>query len=362
MALDLDALALEGDQEHAEELGNSHKARTTAERNARNLDDAVRRVGQREQARRPGHDPTVRVRQLEPTVAEPDDNTDCAGCGHVFLIGEGHWRDPSRHNLLVHTKGGCDRARSRAAAVRAPQPEEASVDTATQADGSPGVPPSAGEDVNVTLSRRIQIFEWLLAEGPQTIADIQAHFEISNATARSDIEQLRVEGRLERAGVERSGPRGGRSSVEFRAFDSLRARPADAEPSVPDELLGAAGEVVDRDGEEKSIAERIAERRDAGLTIDPTPFPDRLDATERTREIGEQVCRELEACYSVAPETEPEITNRESRITVHEQLVVRYVSSLISTIDRASVLRAEAPPEHVFDRIERLLQIEGGVR
>jgi predicted ArsR family transcriptional regulator len=206
------------------------------------------------------------------------------------------------------------------------------------------------EDVQVALWRRDQIFEWLYAEGPKTIAEIKDHFDLTPNVSKADVAQLRVEGRLERTGTERQGPRGGRPSTEYRAV--LREGPAE-EPPVPDELLGAAGEIVDRDGEEKSIGERIAERYDLDLTIDPTPYGDRPGASERTRRISEEVRLELEGS---APEDEPVI----APITVHEQLVVRYITALIGWIERSSIVRDQGPPEHVYDRIERVLQIQDG--
>lgn len=47
-------------------------------------------------------------------------------------------------------------------------------------------------------------------------------------------------------------------------------------------------------------------------------------------------------------------------LTVHEQLVVRYITALINSIDRASILRDAPAPEHVYDGIERLLRIADG--
>lgn len=48
-------------------------------------------------------------------------------------------------------------------------------------------------------------------------------------------------------------------------------------------------------------------------------------------------------------------------MTVHEELVVRYIGSLIDWVSRSSYVRDDGPPEHVYDRIERLLQIQDGV-
>jgi hypothetical protein len=98
------------------------------------------------------------------------------------------------------------------------------------------------------------------------------------------------------------------------------------------------------------------------LTIDSTPFPDRPGATEQTRKIGEQVGREVEARYAAEQDEEPapDFVIHESRITIHEQLVARYVGALIDWVARTAYVRDDGPPGHVYDRIERLLQIEGG--
>jgi hypothetical protein len=153
-------------------------------------------------------------------------------------------------------------------------------------------PPAAErEDVRVARWRRDAIFEWLYAEGPKTIAAVKEHFDLTQNVARADIDQLRVEGRLERTGKELPGPRGGRSSVEFRAVvRDARADDAEGEPR-------------------------------------PDPEP-------------------------VAP----------APMTVHERLVVRYISCLIGWIERSSIVRDQGPPEHVYDRIERLLEIAAGAK
>jgi hypothetical protein len=153
-------------------------------------------------------------------------------------------------------------------------------------------PPAAErEDVQVARWRRDAIFEWLYAEGPKTIAAVKDHFDLTQSVARADIDQLRVEGRLERTGRELPGPRGGRSSVEFRAVvHDARADDLESEPG-----------------------------------------PDREPA---------------------AP----------AAMTVHEQLVVRYISCLIGWIERSSIVRDQGPPEHVYDRIERLLEIAAGAK
>jgi hypothetical protein len=208
------------------------------------------------------------------------------------------------------------------------------------------------EDIEVTLWRRNEIFEWVLAEGPKTIVEIKDRFELPQNTAATDVAALRAEGRLERTGAERQGPRGGRPSAEYRA---VTAELPASEPPVPDELLGAAGELVDDEGEEKSIGERISERRDLGWTVDPTPFGDRPGASEHTRAISEEVRHQVEALYQ-ADDEQPV----DAPITVHEQLVVHYVSALIGWVERSAFVRDQGPPDHVFDRIERLLQIQDG--
>lgn len=43
-----------------------HRARRAAKRNKDRMDELVREVGERDRSRRPGHDPEVRVRFVDP--------------------------------------------------------------------------------------------------------------------------------------------------------------------------------------------------------------------------------------------------------------------------------------------------------
>jgi hypothetical protein len=215
---------------------------------------------------------------------------------------------------------------------------------------------AAREDVQVAAWRREEIFEWLYAEGAKTIAEIKDRFELSQALARAAVDQLRVEGRLQRTGRERQGPRGGRPSAEFEAVEPAGVV---GEPETPASALGAGGDEVDDDGRATTISEEIAYRRDNGLTIPAEPFPDREGATEETRRIGAEIDAELGRAY--AEEDQDAAHAAPDGLTVHQELTVRYVASLIDWVSRTAYVRDDGPPEHVFDRIERLLGIEDGV-
>jgi hypothetical protein len=96
---------------------------------------------------------------------------------------------------------------------------------------------------------------------------------------------------------------------------------------------------------------RAAGRTDRGAVGPPeAPRGDAAD-TDRTIEEGQHDEQE-----------EPAAVGREAAapITVHEQLVVRYVSALIGWVERSAHVRDQGPPDHVYDRIERLLQIQDG--
>jgi hypothetical protein len=218
--------------------------RAKTERFAREEAERISAVVER--ARRPGYDPTVTVRHVEPEV-KPPENIDCAGCGHPFLIGEGKWRDPDRHGLHVHTKGGCERAAA-------------------------GVPGGSIAAVVKRLADRGQI--------------------------------VRRE----------AGAPGGPPTVLWRLADAPAPEPASPEPEPAVLTVEQAAADV---------------RRQDGIGGEPEPI-------------------------ASPPEPEPE---PDEDATAFEWLTARYVTALIASIERASVLRAEAPPEHVFDRIERILGI-----
>jgi hypothetical protein len=217
------------------------------------------------------------------------------------------------------------------------------------------------EDSQVAEWRRTEIFEWLLDDGPKTLVEIRDHFNLADHVAQQAVRDLRITGHLQRTGQERQGPRGGRPSPEFEAVEPVRADTS-GEPETPAQVLGDAGDEIPYDGKPPTISEQITDRAEKRLTIDPRPFPEREGATEETRRIGEEVDAELERVYGGddGGELEPEFMNHEERITVHEELVVRYIGSLIDWVGRSAYVRDDGPPEHVFERIERLLGIQDG--
>jgi hypothetical protein len=215
---------------------------------------------------------------------------------------------------------------------------------------------AAREDVQVASWRREEIFEWLYAEGPKTIAEIKDRFELSQNLARAAVDQLRLDSRLQRTGRERQGPRGGRPSAEFEAVEPAGVV---GEPETPASALGAGGDEVDHDGRATTISEQIAYRAENRLTIPAEPFPDREGASEETRRIGAEVDAELGRVYA---EDDADLAPAvPGALTLHQELTVRYVAALIDWVSRSAYVRDDGPPDQVFDRIERLLGIQDGV-
>jgi hypothetical protein len=222
------------------------------------------------------------------------------------------------------------------------------------------------EPVAVAAWRDEEVVEWLRGDGPAVPVEIRERFGIPKGSIGGLLQRLRTRGLIERTGVTRCMPgRAGRPGPEFRAVEpgddsgftnheSSFTKHELTPPPTPDALLGAAGDVVDRDGAGRTIAETIADRRDSGVTIDPTPFGDRPGASERTRRISEEVRVELEGRY------QPDEIEPAAPMTVHEQLVVRYLGALIGRVERAGMGGISEPPEHIYERVERILQIEGG--
>jgi DNA-binding Lrp family transcriptional regulator len=320
--VDADAVFADGD---LDEERLTHRSRATAERNAHEENERVHAVA--EKARRPGYDSAVTVRHLEPTTPRVE-NKECAACGLPFLIGEGHWRDPDRHNLLVHSKGGCERARERAAA-RGVEPATAD-------------PPA--EHTSVAQWRDESVAEWMRDEGPKTTPEIREHFGLSNSTAVDVVKRLRARGLIERTGTERAAQgRGGRPAFGFRAVEPREAEPAGANPS------GAEG------------AQPKSESPTVGEPEPPLVLTAEQASAEVRRQDGTGDEQETEThvgnAREIYVENQPPHGEPTENATAYEWLTARYVAALIASIERASVLRAESPPVHVFDRIERILGI-----
>lgn len=299
-------------------------AKTKAEQNARAMEERIARVV--EQARRPGYDATITVRQVEPAAPAAVDNVDCAGCGLPFLIGEGHWRDPSRHGLLVHSKGGCERARARAALRE--QPAAPTEDAA-----------STPSTEKATMSARAVNAKEAGERNWQAILGV----------LRRDGETQQV-GLIEQAGI----PKG--------SIHAVLKRLADKGEIVMREELDARGAVSKFWSLASAISATVAAPAEPRAPADepPAETPPEQPADELALQPDESDHSEAEDESEHPFELSAELAAID--MTVHEHLVVRYIGALITTIDRASILRAEAPPEHVFDRIERLLEIRDGAR
>jgi hypothetical protein len=275
--------------------------RAKTERFAREEAERISAVVER--ARRPGYDPTVTVRHVEPEV-KPPENIDCAGCGHPFLIGEGKWRDPDRHGLHVHTKGGCERARSRLAARKLAEP----VEEPAPVTPAPRPPVNARE----AGKRNQQAILVALAEhGEMQQAALAAAAGVPGGSIAAVVKRLADRGQIVRR---EAGAPGGPPTVLWRLADAPAPEPASPEPEPAVLTVEQAAADV---------------RRQDGIGGEPEPI-------------------------ASPPEPEPE---PDEDATAFEWLTARYVTALIASIERASVLRGEAPPEHVFDRIERILGI-----
>lgn len=175
---------------------------------------------------------------------------------------------------------------------------------------TPGLPPlpsrgSPDESGEVAKWRQAEIVDWLRENGPAIKSEIAAHFDLPAHIVQHDISALRIAGLAQKTGKSRQGPKGGRNSEEFCA----------AEHAPPP----------------------------------PEPKP---DVQEVVREVEREV-QEVVPAPASAPDS--------SGITVQQQLTVRYLTVLIGWIERSSIVRDQGPPEHVYDRIERLLGIQEGV-
>ena len=95
--------------------------------------------------------------------------------GRAGLLGEAH-----RHRLdnRYMDAPSSDRA---AAENRAPQP-----------------PAQAGRQNLLAEPRRMKILEWLQEEGSARVRDLSAAFGVSEATIRTDLERLDIEGHITR--------------------------------------------------------------------------------------------------------------------------------------------------------------------
>ena len=172
-------------------------------------------------------------------------------------------------------------------------------------------------------SRDHAIVAWLHAEGPKTASEIAARFAIKQP--QDAMVRLRANGLIETTGVKRlpAGATTGRPGAEYRALKRQpQASSTGARVDGATALSEAAGGL---EGHTRDAAAASA-------------------AAEDAHELRRADERQDDA--DPAPAT-----------TAQEQLVLRYITALITTIERASILRTEPPPAHVFDRIERLLGI-----
>ena len=297
------------------------RAKAAAEREEHKLDAAVRRVGERARARRAGHDPSIRITRVDPASLAPTSSDDpaCGNCGLPFQPGEGRRRDGT-HGAPVHANGGCERARRRAAV---PETDSAADPATSPANGSSTPPPASDAAEQLVGAWRDQVIvDWLRAEGPKTAREIATRFAIGQP--QDAITRLRTRGLIEKTGVKRlaAGIKSGRPGAEYRATET---QPRGCEPSA--------------------------------VRKDPVPGP------KRELQVGSA------ARDTVAPpqESRPESEHAggpvgdpapHEPLTMREQLAVRYIAALVNSIDRASILRGDPPPMHVYDRIERLLAIQ----
>lgn len=209
----LDLLVAATEAEALPEASMSQKTKAAIARNERTLDEAVRRVGQRDLARRPGHDPSMRVRHLEPEPsAAPMDNAECADCGLPFVPGDGRRRDAAHHDLLVHTSDGCERARRRhGRTVVGPQPvqpEETKMEAATAAP-EPAVEP---------VPARNLILDHLAEHGPSIGGAIARALGRTTQNVTTRLRQMEAEGRVRRTGRSLQAGRGG-PQIEWALAD-----------------------------------------------------------------------------------------------------------------------------------------------
>lgn len=210
-----------------------------------------------------------------------------------------------------------------AAKLRAAAEERAAAEDRAVAPAQPEKePPMVVDDL-------AEVREWIISEGRFTKASLGAAFGFATSTVHRVFNTLKAAGLIRETDRREQQPTGGRPAIvwesiatcpectkpvgddDWSSYDDVteavfhgacleqrRARepspplpeasdeaepspivetpaeadgaPDDREPETPAHLLGTAGEVVDHDGEPPTIAERIADRHERGLTI-PRP-------------------------------------------------------------------------------------------
>jgi hypothetical protein len=201
----------------------------------------------------------------------------------------------------------------------APSPEEPAAEPAHR---------STAEIQQIVRWRRTEIRDWVREQGAATTDEIRRHFDLTHNVAQRDVEWLRANGLLVKTGRSRPGPKGGRPSHEFEAVE----------------------DALSPDGSTVSAARGVE---------DPPEQPSGSGAggVSTTRAATDEVSQPEPSGGGFIEVVEPALVE----LTIHQQLTVRYIGALIGWIERSSIVRDQGPPLHVYDRIERLLEITDGV-
>lgn len=194
-----------------------------------------------------------------------------------------------------------------------------------------------------------RIVAYLTEHGPASAPQISQALRANAGSVSAAIRTLRENGMIARDGHAPS-PAGGRPQVVYcavtpilRAPDS-QARTGDAEAEQP--AAAAQPQVLPGPGEASSgdAADARPERSQTGTTTTGAEAAGReAAAPTQPAPVGDT------ADTAGAPVSVDELTAR-------EQLALRYVRALITQLERASILR-DPVPEHVYDRVERLLDL-----
>jgi hypothetical protein len=176
--------------------------------------------------------------------------------------------------------------------------------------------------------RREAIVEWVAERGEALQVEIRDQF----STTHAEIARLEQEGRLERTGEMRPRPPGTKPSPVLRVPDP--DPPSYGEPiEIPRPSHAQTG---DAEAEQPAAEAPRGDAADDDRTIEEG----HTDEQEEPAAVGREVA---------APTSQA--------VTVGAELTVRYVRSLIGWIERGTMTREQAAPDHVLDRIERILDL-----
>lgn len=246
------------------------------------------------------------------------------------------------------------------------------------------------------------VFDYLVDHSPATKRTIAAKTGLLVATVASALDVLERDRRVAREGLEEgtgAGRRGvlwtlavaaepGEEAVEYseeyssppsdaRTGDVEAEQPAEAPPAdaADDELAsaelaieegcpdvgspqGAPAHATEDEGGEPDVVP-------SDLDQGGSPDPDSIDLTAGVADFGASSEEEESATGDPGPTAATDLvptgevaSDSEDLTLAWRQLQALYVHALIGQIQRSSILRDSAPPEHIYDRLERILGLQ----